>query len=491
MTDTTFSAKRDDLQFPRTKGALSGFDSVVTTSDPTDLSVSGYSANEIMLAIRNLQETGLPNDASNAISALIKHIADFNNPHEDDLQAFIDNYITEILRRIVPGTVPDAYPIWSFNPDLELAQVLLGCTCTRASTMRVMTKSGRYTTVAENTLATDWSTGTALVPCFSDYALTNTVYFPDTTSTSDTVTLTSLTVSTKDLSATKIKLPDGTSVIHPIVASGDTTVPSVSVKYNTNQNTDYTVSFISYLTIDSTSNVVQFTIPEISADVVTVTFSAQNNFVCNTVGAITAGYQILLNGSVRWFCCGRTGTKSTITPTWSFPYATGTSMSGKTLLSIDVIQCTNTTRPAPILLVGETMAAQTLSFALTSPAVSHFMMNVNYLSPWLTTTAVATTTAMVTTADFTISVSPTGFSTLSQTKTLSSLQYLSTLNVSVNDTTLILGVSGTKPSTYQTTQLTTTEDTPIVVNAFNGYLVDMSYYDVADRLNATEFLVNG
>ena len=492
MVDTSL---RDDLQFPRTPGLLSGFDEVITTSDPTNLAIAGYSKAEIMDAIKNLKETGLSNDAQRAIQTLITHISDFSNPHKDDLTSFISNYIATLLKDIVPGTVPDAYPQYAFSPDLELQDSLVGCTCTRASTIRVMTRSGLYTTVAKNTRGTDWSTGTARVPCFPAYTLINTTLIPDTSITTGTLitTLSNLTVVAKDLSTIGVTLPDGTTNIHNLVFNGSSGTPNITLQMILNGAGSYSFSFISYTAPTDTSSTITFTIPALSTDVVSFKFDSTKLFYVSTVGALSAGYQQQVDGTIRWFVTFDTPSNGLVySLTIAFPLVTGSSLNDTIPISMDLIQLTNTSRPAPILLVGETAAAQTITLATTNPAVTSAMVAMSLVFPWTSTTkTVSTPVEILSTPDLTFTITPQSFTCLTQSHAISSVAQVHTVCASVSSTELILGVTGSDPLKVEHTFTSTTANPTLTVPAFGGYLLDIVIYDVADKVNATEFLVNG
>lgn len=108
----------------------------------------------------------------------------------------------ELIDIILPGIPPNAPPTISYNAQYGLPS---NTTCIRASELTVLDQNGNLTTISENTIAVDYSTGVAAFPIYG--SRTNLI-FPSNPIDQNNTNLLNVTSSTSPSGTLKVA-PDG------------------------------------------------------------------------------------------------------------------------------------------------------------------------------------------------------------------------------------------------------------------------------------------
>lgn len=153
------------------QGSLTGFDKVNLPTDNPDLHVIGWSVESVRRFLLNQSGANFPDPASlQLIEQRIRdHLADYDNPHEVTLDQIVGNFTREVLGNIVPGTVPDHPPFFSYSATLPLPLgTVVPATYTNSNLFRKTAGGWLVDTSAESDFfGTDYISGKAGVPLFS------------------------------------------------------------------------------------------------------------------------------------------------------------------------------------------------------------------------------------------------------------------------------------------------------------------------------------
>jgi hypothetical protein len=168
MTDTPY--------YSPSKGTLTGIDSAILTSTGVNIAETGWSVQQLKTLLQNKAGSFFPSADWVALleSEIENHLEDFNNPHHVTLAQIAGDLVTDVLGTIVPGTVPDLPPFFSFDAVLALPLGdIYPATYTPTNVYR-MAAGGACTNPASEieNVATSYVTGTAGVPLYSAFIST-------------------------------------------------------------------------------------------------------------------------------------------------------------------------------------------------------------------------------------------------------------------------------------------------------------------------------
>lgn len=157
--------------FRPSQGSLTGFDSVKPSNTDNNLAVLGVSATNLMDYLRNQNDLNFPSPdwILSVQQQILDHISDHNNPHKTTLAQIEPDFTGKILGAIVPGTVPETIPFYSFDARYELPLGTIFPATYTSSNIYRQTSGGWLVNPSQeaDVIGTDYISNRAGIPLFS------------------------------------------------------------------------------------------------------------------------------------------------------------------------------------------------------------------------------------------------------------------------------------------------------------------------------------
>lgn len=184
-----------------TPGTISGFDSI-TLADGSVITEANFSIEQLRKLLAGLESTYSLQRISDLTKQMMRHKADMNNPHRTTLAQLEDGDLGAVLKRYVPGTTPQTFPIVAIQASYEDGpQILSSIEVARAGSINVIDRQGFLKYCGPNTSAVDWSLGYPVIPCWPE----KNQYVADTTMLNNTTITT--TGCSKQSTVTNLTIP--------------------------------------------------------------------------------------------------------------------------------------------------------------------------------------------------------------------------------------------------------------------------------------------
>ncbi len=152
-------------------GSITGFDQFLKSDGSSDLILTGWSIDQLMAYLKNPDNIP-PRDWIIAVeNDLEEHLNDTNNPHQTTVDQVATSFVEQILGALVPGTVPDVSPFYSFKADLELPMGDLFPSTVSSTNVYRLKNNGIYTLTTSDSdyIGTDYVSGKAGIPLYKSF----------------------------------------------------------------------------------------------------------------------------------------------------------------------------------------------------------------------------------------------------------------------------------------------------------------------------------
>lgn len=158
--------------YKASRGSLSGFDKANLPTGNPNIVADGWSIEQLRAFLLNQSDVNFPSNEwiLRIEQMIVDHENDFNNPHHTTLSQIAGDLTAAVLGGIIPGTVPNTAPFYSFDAAASLPLgSIFPATFTPTNLYR-RTNGGWFSDVAGDTdpIGTDYVTGRPGVPLFPD-----------------------------------------------------------------------------------------------------------------------------------------------------------------------------------------------------------------------------------------------------------------------------------------------------------------------------------
>jgi hypothetical protein len=103
-------------------GSITGFDNLTITQTNTPVPTLGWSVDQLRQFLLNPDEQNFPSRdwVFNVDQDISHHLVDFNNPHNVTIDQLTNDFIKNIMSKLVPGTLPSGPAIVSYDAACEI-----------------------------------------------------------------------------------------------------------------------------------------------------------------------------------------------------------------------------------------------------------------------------------------------------------------------------------------------------------------------------------